>query len=73
MKRSAPPNLALQRERFRQQMTRAALARQTHISRKCLWEIESKGTNVRMDTAGRIASALGVEIETLFRPDQVIG
>lgn len=67
------PNLDLQRERFRQQMTRSALSRQTAISRKALIDIEQRRTRVRLDTAARIAKALEVEITDLFQCDEVIG
>lgn len=67
------PNLDLQRERFRQQMSRTALSQQTNISRKCLIDVELRRTRVRMDTAARIAKALNVEITDLFLCDEVIG
>lgn len=72
-KSKAAPNLDLQRERFRQQMTRAALSRQTAISRKALIDIEQRRTRVRLDTAARIAKALDVEITDVFRCEEVIG
>jgi len=67
------PNLDLQRERFRQQMTRASLSRRTHVSRKSLLEIEQRRVRPRLDTAGRIAKALNVEIVDLFDESEVIG
>jgi DNA-binding XRE family transcriptional regulator len=67
------PNLDLQRERFRQQMTRASLSRQTHISRKALIDIEQRRTRVRLGTASRIAKALNKEVSDLFNTDEVIG
>lgn len=67
------PNLDLQRERFRQQMSRTALSQRTNISRKCLIDVELRRTRVRMDTAARIAKALNVEITDLFLCDEVIG
>jgi DNA-binding XRE family transcriptional regulator len=67
------PNLDLQRERFRQQMTRSALSRQTQISRKSLINIEGRKSRVRLENAARIAKALNVEITDVFRPDEVIG
>ncbi len=74
MAQSKPaPNLDLQRERFKQQMTRAALSRQTHISRKTLGDIEKRRTHLRLDTAARIAKALNVEITDIFQCDEVIG
>jgi DNA-binding XRE family transcriptional regulator len=72
-KRTAAPNLDLQRERFKQQMTRSALSRQTNISRKALLDIEQRRTRVRLDTASRIAKALNVEITDVFELDEVIG
>lgn len=73
MSTSAAPNLDLQRERFRQQMTRATLSRRTHISRKTLLDVEQRRTRVRLDTAGRIAKALGVTIEDVFSMEEIIG
>jgi len=73
MATKAPPNLDLQRERFKQQMTRATLSRQTHISRKALLDIEQRRTRVRLDTASRIAKALQCEVEDLFEMAEVIG
>ncbi len=73
MPATAPPNLDLQRERFRQQMTRSELARQTHISRKALLDIEQRRTRVRLGTASRIAKALNVEVTDVFHLDEVIG
>jgi DNA-binding XRE family transcriptional regulator len=70
MARTAP-NIDLQRERFRQQMSRTALAHRTHLSRKCLLDIELGRTRPRMDTAARIAQALNVDVSDLFR--EVIG
>lgn len=67
------PNLDLQRERFKQQMTRAALSRRTHISRKALIDIEQRRTRVRLETASRIAKALDCQITDLFEMDEVIG
>lgn len=67
------PNLDLQRARFKQQMTRAALSRQTHISRKALLDIERRRTKVRLDTASRIAKALNAEVADIFHLDEVIG
>lgn len=72
-KSKAAPNLNLQRERFRQQMTRAALSRQTAISRKTLIDIEQRRSRVRFDTAARIAKALDKDINDLFECDEVIG
>lgn len=69
----APPNLDLQRERFKQQVTRSALSRQTNISRKALLDIELRRTRVRLDTASRIAKALDVEVADLFEMCEVIG
>lgn len=74
MAQSKPaPNLDLQRERFRQQMARAELSRQTSISRKALIDIEKRNTRVRLGTAARIAKALQVEITDIFEPGEVIG
>lgn len=74
MAQSKPaPNLDLQRERFRQQMTRSALSRQTGISRKALLDIEQRRTRVRLETAARIAKALDRDINLLFTCDEVIG
>lgn len=67
------PNLDLQRERFKQQMTRSALSRQTAISRKTLISIEQRRSKVRFDTAARIAKALDKDIGDLFQCDEVIG
>lgn len=67
------PNLDLQRERFRQQMTRATLSKRTHISRKTLIDIEQRRSRVRLDTASRIAKALNKEVLDLFTPEEVIG
>lgn len=69
----AAPNLDLQRERFRQQMTRSALSRQTAISRKTLINIEQRHSRVRLETAARIAKALNKDITDLFTCDEVIG
>lgn len=73
MPRTAAPNLDLKRERFRQQMNRSALSRQTGISREALLDIELRRTRPRMDTASRIAKALNVEVIDLFQLDEVIG
>lgn len=75
MAQSKPaPNLALQRERLRQQMSRAALSRQTNISRKALIDIELRRTHkVRFESAKRIAEALEVPITDVFRCEEVIG
>lgn len=67
------PNLDLQRERFRQQMTRAALSQRTHISRKSLFDIEQRRVRPRLDTAARIAKALKVQITDVFDEGEVIG
>lgn len=67
------PNLDLQRERFKQQMTRTALSGRTHISRKALLDIEKRRVRPRLDTAARIAKALNVEITDLFDEAEVIG
>lgn len=69
----APPNLDLQRERFKQQITRSALSRQTNISRKALLDIELRRTRVRLDTASRIAKALNVDVADVFQYSEVIG
>lgn len=74
MPRTRPaPNLLLQRERFRKQMTRSALADQTGVSRKALLDIEKRRTRVRLDTAGRIAQALECGVEDIFDVSEVIG
>jgi DNA-binding XRE family transcriptional regulator len=74
MAQSKPaPNLDLQRERLRQQMSRAALSRQTNVSRKALIDIEMRRTRVRFDTAARIAKALDVPITDVFDCAEVIG
>lgn len=67
------PNFELQRERFRQQMTRAALANRTHISRKSLLDIEQRRVRPRLDTAARIAKALKVDVTDLFDESEIIG
>lgn len=67
------PNLELQRERFRQQMSRSALSQRTHVSRKSLLDIEQRRVRPRLDTAGRIAKALRVDIVDLFDEGEVIG
>lgn len=69
----AAPNLDLQRERFKQQMTRTALSGHTNISRKALLDIELRRTRVRLDTASRIAKALKVEVLDIFNAGEVIG
>jgi DNA-binding XRE family transcriptional regulator len=73
MGKNAAPNLDLQRERFKQQMTRTALARQTHLSRKAILDIELRRTRPRLDTASRIAKALNVAVTDLFAMEEVIG
>lgn len=73
MARTQAPNLDLQRERFKQQVTRTALSGRTHISRKALLDIEKRRVRPRLDTAARIAKALNVEISDLFNDDEVIG
>lgn len=73
MATKAAPNLDLQRERFKQQMSRSALSRQTHISRKALIDIEQRRTRVRFGTAARIAKALDVDLNDIFEPGEVIG
>jgi len=73
MPKTAAPNLDLQRERFKQQMTRTALARSTNISRKCLLDVELRRTRVRLDTASRIAKALDCDVNDLFSAGEVIG
>lgn len=67
------PNLDLQRERFKQQMTRTALSQRTHISRKALLDIEQRRVRPRLDTASRIAKALNVDVVDLFQESEVIG
>ncbi len=54
-------------------MTRAALSQRTHISRKSLLDIEQRRVRPRLDTAGRIAKALRVEVSELFDESEVIG
>ncbi len=73
MAKTKAPNLDLQRERFRQQMTRTALSQSSGISRKALLDIETRKTRVRLDTAARVAKALNVEITDLFEMSEVIG
>ena len=68
-----PPNLDLQRERFKQQMTRSTLSRQTGVSRKTLLDIEQRRVRPRLETASRIAKALDVEVVDLFGEAEVIG
>jgi DNA-binding XRE family transcriptional regulator len=66
--------MALRRERFRAQMQRSTLSRQTGISPKHLRSIESgKTRRVHLDTAARIAEALGKDIEDIFPLEDVIG
>lgn len=67
------PNLDLQRERFRQQMSRSALSQRSGISRKALLDVERRRTRPRMDTAARIAKALDCEVEAIFDVAEVIG
>lgn len=67
------PNLDLQRERFRQQMTRSRRSERTHVSRKSLLKIEQRQVRPRLDTAARIAKALKVEITDIFDEAEVIG
>lgn len=71
MAQTAPPNLALQRERFRQQMSRTTLSHHTKLSRKTLLDVELGRTTPRMDTASRIARALDCDVSDLFR--EVLG
>lgn len=71
--RTTAPNLDLQRERFRQQMSRTALSQQTGLSRKALLDVEQRRTRPRMDTACRIAKALDCDVEAIFRASEVIG
>lgn len=73
MAQTPPPNLALKRERFKQQMDRSSLSRMTGLSRKTLIEVEQRRSRVRLDTAGRIAAALNKEVGDLFTHDEVIG
>lgn len=73
MATKAAPNLDLRRERFRQQMSRSTLSRQTHISTKALTDIEQRRTRPRLDTASRIAKALNVGVLDIFQPEEVIG
>ena len=72
-KSKPPPNLALQRERLRQQMSRSELARQTRLPRKTLIAVENGQDRVRMETAKRIATALKKDIPDLFDCTRVIG
>lgn len=67
------PNLDLKRERFRQQMSRSALSRQTGLSRTALLDLEQRRTRPRMDTAARIAKALDCEVDQIFDVAEVIG
>lgn len=72
-KTKAAPNLDLKRERFAQQMTRSALSRQTHISRKALIDIEDRRTRVRLQTASKIAKALDRDVLDLFTAEEILG
>lgn len=69
----AAPNVRMQGERFKQQMDRTRLAHRTGLSRKALIDIELGRVRPRLDSAGRIAVALGVEVTDLFDTDRVIG
>lgn len=73
MKRKPPPNHKLLEERFAQQMSRAALASESGVSAKTLWEYETRGTYVRMSNASRVAAALKKPISALFDEAWVIG
>lgn len=54
-------------------MSRSALSQRTHVSRKSLLDIEQRRVRPRLDTAGRIAKALRVDIVDLFDEGEVIG
>lgn len=67
------PNQALKRERFRQQMSRTALAHRTGLSSKALNDIECGRVRPRLDSASRVADALGVQVTDIFDVDRIIG
>lgn len=69
------PNHELQRERFKQQVSRTALAQRSGLSKKALISIETRRSRPRLDTAARIARAFPqpVDIADLFHPEEVIG
>lgn len=73
MASKSPPNLDLKRERFRRQMSRSALSRDTSLSRKALIDIEERRVRPRFDTASRIAKALDCEVHEIFDVAEVIG
>lgn len=73
MPKTTAPNLALRRERFHQQMTRAGLSRTTGLTRSSLLNVEERRSRVRLDTAGRIAKALNCEVADLFSDEELMG
>jgi DNA-binding XRE family transcriptional regulator len=60
-------------ERALQAADDTELARQTHLSRKAILDIELRRTRPRLDTASRIAKALNVAVTDLFAMEEVIG
>lgn len=73
MKRKPLPHQGLLRERFAQQMSRAALAEKAGVTQKTIWEHETRGGWVRMDNAAAIASALGKNVFDVYDDSAVIG
>lgn len=69
----ARPNHELRLARLRQQMSRTGLSEKSGVSRKHLVSIEKGEHRVQIDTAARIANALGKDIEDVFRIEDVIG
>jgi ribosome-binding protein aMBF1 (putative translation factor) len=49
--------------------TQQRLARELGVKQPRVAEIESAGTNLRLDTVDRLAAALGVEPARLLQPD----
>ena len=54
-------------------MNQSHLAKEVQISRQALFQIELGNSIPRVDTALRIARALGLDVESLFGPDESDG
>jgi DNA-binding XRE family transcriptional regulator len=56
----------LRRERGRAELTQARLAKATYLSRKDIWRLENGLNCPRLDTAVKLADALGVQMRDLL-------
>ncbi len=63
----------LTRARVRRGWTKSELARRSGVSAKTIEAIESRAYEVRLDTLGRLAQALGLDFEELMEPAEETG